>query len=461
MSSSARTIFQPAARGPRSMKKNHTKLLRIKSTLKELVKIYGLAFFIACLIIVGAYQFVAPAPPKTLTIATAGADGAYFAFAQQYRKLFARQNIDLQIIETSGSVENLKLLAEKKVEVAFLQGGIGTEQEYPGLRGLASLYLEPLWIFVKKDLEVGNMHDLVGKRVAIGPEGSGTRHVVMQMLHDNNLSGSGKLTILPLSGKEGAKELLAHNIDALFVVTRAGTPLLRELLLDPRVQLVNLVRAEAYTRLHTYLSHIVLPEGVLDMERNIPARDIHLVAPAATLVANDVLHPALTDLLMQVTAAVHKDTTILTAGQEFPSPEKVDLPLNKEAERFYRNGPPFLQRYLPFWAASLVDRLKVMLLPLVALILPLTKVLPPTYRWRMRSRIYRWYDELHELDRQARETAGKSGIASAIAGLDAIENDVRQVAVPLSYSDELYNLRLHIEMLRNQLSRQAEIDPGA
>ncbi len=442
------------------MKKNQTRQIRINRTVKELVKIYGVGFFIACLITVIAYQFVAPAPPKTLTIATASADGAYFAFAQQYRHFLARQNIDLQILETAGSQENLKLLADKKVEVAFLQGGVGNEKNYPELRGLASIYLEPLWIFVNKGLKVANIADLIGKRIAIGPEGSGTRHMVMQLLRDNNVSGSEKITILPLGGKDGAKELLAHNIDALFVVTRADSPLIRELVLDPRVELVNLVRAESYARLHKYLSHIVLPEGVLDMEHNIPDRDIHLIAPAATLVANDLLHPALTDLFMQATVAVHKDTTILTTGKEFPSPEKVDFPLNKEAERFYRNGPPFLQRYLPFWAASLIDRLKLMLLPMAALILPLTKVLPPTYRWRMRSRIYRWYDELHELDLQAREDVGIGDITSVIAGLDAIEDEVRQVEVPLAYSDELYNLRLHIELLRNQLSRLAE-SPGS
>jgi len=405
-----------------------------------------------------AYQFVGPAPPSTITIATASADGAYFAFAEQYRKFFAAENIDLQILQTSGSTENLKLLKEKKVEVAFLQGGVGTGDENPELEGLASLYLEPLWIFVRKDLDVTSIQDLVGKRIAIGPEGSGTREIAMQLFADNNLNvlKNNTLSIFPLGGNEGAEALLSEKIDALFLVTGAGAPVVRQLCLDSRVAMVNLVRAESYTRLHSYLSHLVLPAGVLDMEHNIPARDLNLIAPAATLVTNGTLHPALTDLLMQIATTVHKKSTILTSEKNFPSSENLDFPLSKEAERFYRNGPPFLQRYLPFWAASLIDRLKVMLLPLVALILPLTKVLPPTYRWRMRSRIYRWYEELLELDLYARQNQGVEVITAAISTLDAMEHDVRQVEVPLSYAEELYNLRLHIELLRNQLGRLLE-----
>ncbi len=438
------------------MQVSQVQLIRKGKTLKELVKIYGFGFCVACLIMVGAYQFVEPAPPKTFTIATAGADGSYFAFAERYRQLLAKEKIDLQILETSGSVENLRLLDEQKVDVAFLQGGVGSAGEFPQMQGLASLYLEPLWIFARKGLGVSAIRDLVGRRVGIGPEGSGTRQIALQMFTDNNLLGPGQVELLPLGGTEGAAQLAQGTIDALFLVTKAGTPLLQKLLLDSRLELVSLRRAESYTRLHRYLSHIVLPEGVLDLEHNLPARDIHLIAPAATLVTNGQLHPALTDLLMQVITRVHRDAALLTTTRKYPSPDNLDFPLNEEAERFYRNGPPFLQRYLPFWAASLIDRLKVMILPLIALILPLTKVLPPTYRWRMRSRIYRWYEELHELDLYARENAGIETVTEVIATLDAMEQEVRQVEVPLSFAEELYHLRLHIELLRNQLGRLLE-----
>lgn len=435
------------------MENNQNQQVRKDKTMKDLIKIYGLGFCLAGLIMVVAYQFVAPAPPKIITIATASKTGGYYSFAKQYREFFAKEKIELKIIETSGSVENLRLLADHRVEVAFLQGGIATQQQYPDLEGLASLYLEPLWIFVRREGQISRLPDLAGKRVAIGPEGSGTRQIAMQLFNDNKLAEGGALQISPLGGMKGAKALLTGDIDALFMVTRVTSELVQQLALNPELELVNLERAEAYARLHHHLSHIVLPEGVLDMAANIPGQDVHLIAPAATLVTNGDLHPALTDLLMQGITSVHKKGTILTSGKTFPAAEKLDFPLSKEAERFYRFGPPFLQRYLPFWAASLIDRLKVMALPLIALILPLSKLLPPTYRWRMRSRIYRWYDELHQLDQHTAEDSEPRVIQEAIGSLDHMEYEVRQVEVPLSYSEELYNLRLHIEMLRNRFLR--------
>lgn len=302
-------------------------------------------------------------------------------------------------------------------------------------------------------MNITKIPELAGKKVAIGKEGSGTRKIALQLFADNNMVETKAPVTLPTGGKEGAEQLLQGQIDALFLVTRATSDLVTRLLTDPRTQLVSLTRAESYTRLHKYLSHIVLPEGVLDMERNIPKSDIHLIAPAATLVANKTLHPALADLLMQITAKVHAGGSLLSNDKEFPSPDYLDFPLNKEAKRYYKTGPPFLQRYLPFWAASMIDRLKVMLLPLVALIIPLVKVLPPTYRWRVRSRIYRWYDELHELDLSTREHQNQEVVENALQILDTMEQEVRLIEVPLSYAGELFNLRMHMDLLRKRIEK--------
>ncbi len=435
------------------MKKKRTIPVKRHRTAREMVKIYGSGFFVALVILILAYQFVEPAPPHKITIATAGEDGAYYNFAQQYRSYFFKENIDLQVLKTSGSVENLQLLADHSVEVAFVQGGVGTKEDYPKLRGLASVYLEPLWICVRKGNKISTLSDLAGMKIAVGAEGSGTRQVSMQLLRDNGLLAGDGVETVPLNGGEGVTELLRGDIDALFVVGTERSSFTKKLLRDPRISLVSLQRAESYSRLHHYLAHVVLPEGVLDMKNNIPAQPVHLLSPAATLVMNDTLHPALIDLLMQVVTKVHRKNSILGKGKHFPSPENLDFPLSKEARRFYKNGTPFLQRYLPFWAASLIDRLKVMLLPLIALILPLMKVLPPTYRWRMRSRIYRWYEELHELDIYARENASPEVISEATTILDDMEHEVRLVEVPLSFAEELYNLRVHIDLLRKQLRR--------
>ncbi|MCP3892238.1 MAG: C4-dicarboxylate ABC transporter substrate-binding protein, partial [Desulfobulbaceae bacterium] len=183
----------------------------------------------------------------------------------------------------------------------------------------------------------------------------------------------------------------------------------------------------------------------------IPSEDLHFIAPSATLAIHQDLHPALIDILMQISTEVHQSNSLFSENNTFPSPDNLDLPLSKEAERFYKNGPSFLQRYLPFWAATLIDRLKVMLLPLIALIIPLAKILPPTYRWRIRSRIYRWYDELHTLDLNARSEGSSKIIKISLEKLTIIELEVQQIEVPLSYAEELYNLRQHLDLLKRQL----------
>ncbi len=412
----------------------------------------------AIIILVVAYQFVEPAPPYKLTIASASSEGAYYKFAKNYQKYLAKEKINLTVLITSGSVENLELLKTGKADVAFIQGGIASRMNMPALKGLASLYLEPLLIFTRKDAGITDIREILGKRIAIGAEGSGTRAIALQILADNELN-EGNVELHSFGGKEAAAQLRKGNIDGLFIVTQIGTPVVQGLFRDDEIEPMSLDRAESYTRLHNYLSHVVLPEGVVDMAKNIPPGDLHFVAPAATLVVHEDVHPALIDQLMQISTKIFRGGSLFGANSQFPSPDNLDFPLSKEADRYYRNGPSFLQRYLPFWAATLVDRLKVMLLPLVALILPLLKILPPTYRWRMRSRIYRWYDQLHQLDIDARRENSREVISQCLDDLDGIENEVWQVEVPLSYSQELYTLRQHIDLLRRQLRElQTSVD---
>ncbi|HEY5701461.1 MAG TPA: C4-dicarboxylate ABC transporter substrate-binding protein, partial [Gammaproteobacteria bacterium] len=164
-------------------------------------------------------------------------------------------------------------------------------------------------------------------------------------------------------------------------------------------------------------------------------------------------HPALVDLLLQAAAEVHGEGGLFEHRNQFPSPEYVEFPLSPEAKRFYKSGPPFLQRYLPFWAATLVDRMLVMLLPLLALAIPLVRIMPPVFRWRIRSRIYRWYRELLEMDPALCEAADIDELKKYLARLDRLEAEVSRVEVPLSYADQLYHLRLHMELVREKLDQ--------
>jgi hypothetical protein len=230
----------------------------------------------------------------------------------------------------------------------------------------------------------------------------------------------------------------------------AESALIRELLSHPQVVLADFVRAPAYTRRYRFLSALELPEGAYDLAANVPSRTVRLLAPAANLVSNADLHPAVVSLVLQAASEVHREGGYFGDWGEFPSARLLAFPLSDEADHFYKHGPPLLQRFLPFWAASLVDRLKVMLLPLLVLLFPLIKVMPPIYTWRMRARVYRWYEELEKAEQRLADGGGD--ITMLLDELDRIETEVRQIKVPLSFTDQLYHLREHIDMVRREVA---------
>ncbi len=425
------------------------------------VWIYGLSVLVILAGFFVAYQFVEPAPPSRITIATASRSGAYYAFSQKYRKILARNGIELVIRNTAGSIENLKLLRDEKsgVDIALMQSGTGAGRDTSGLVSLGSLYYEPIWVFVRGDSAPRRMAELRGKRIAVGVPGSGNRAVAMQLLSDNGM-GEPPDRILPLGGKEAGSKLAAGKLDAVFLVGSLGTPLIQNLLKTDGVHVMHFERASAYTQVHSYLSRLLLPEGVIDLEKNIPPRDTTLLASTANLVARKDFHPALIDLLLQVTAEVHAGGGLFEKRGEFPSPSHLDFPLSKEARRYFEFGPPLLQRYFPFWAATLVDRLKVMLLPLLTLLIPLFKIVPPAYNWQIRSKIYRPYKELNELGARIEDGLPAASLAECKAELERIERKVGEIHVPLSYSEELYNLRLHIELLATKVRSAQDKQAG-
>ncbi len=425
---------------------------RLDHGARERWRIFAPAIAVTLLGFVVAYLFVEPAPPSRITIATGREEGAYFGFAQRYAEILARDGITLEVRATSGSLANLDLLADPDsgVDLAFVQGGTGDPAAAPELRSLGSLYYEPLWVFTRLQPPPWRLSALAGRRIAIGEQGSGTRAVALQLLTDNGLTG-GAAGLVLLGGNRAAESLLAGDLDAAFVVASVEAPVVAGLLEAGAVRPMSLARAEAYARRYRFLSHVVLPEGVIDLARNIPDRDVALLAPTANLVAREDLHPALAVLLLEAATAVHGAGGLFERPGQFPAPHNLDFPLSTAAQRYFELGPPFLQRYLPFWAANLVDRLKIMLLPLVTLLFPLFKIVPPTYRWRVRSRVYRWYRELQAID----ERIAKAGPAADLPGLARelarIEDEVSQLHVPLAYADTLYQLRLHIAFLRGKL----------
>ena len=416
-----------------------------RNPVKHQLKVFGPAALMVVVAFVVAFQFIKPAPPDHVVMATGGVEGAYHAFATRYAAILAREGITLELRPSAGSVENLELLRKGEVALAMVQGGVDDGSSSP-LLSLGSLYYEPLWLFYRKEIPLARLADLVGRRLAVGPEGSGTRALVSRLLRDNGIDQSGWVAE---GGQSAVDALLNGTVDAAFFVTSAESDLVGLLLRHPDIALADFARADAYTRRYRFLNGLELPEGVVDLAANIPHRTVHLLAPTANLVSAPDLHPALIDLLLQAASEVHRDGGWFEGQDEFPMPGLLAFPLSKEAARYYKHGPPFLQRYLPFWAASLVDRLKVMLLPLLMLLLPLLKVMPPIYTWRMRARVYRWYDELEQAEQ--RLAAGERDVAWVHMELDRIESEVQQVNVPLSFTDQLYHLRQHIDLVRREL----------
>jgi TRAP transporter TAXI family solute receptor len=430
-----------------------------KGTRWELARVYGIAALAAAVALVLTYQFVDPAPPKRIRMATGHPDGAYNAFGEEYRSVLARHGIELELRNTSGSIENLSLLepGEPGVEAAFVQGGTGGFARSGSLVSLASLYFEPVWVVFREGLAISRLTDLAGRRVAVGPQGSGTRTIALELLSDNGV-GPSDLELSDLTGAEAVSAIQQGALDLLFVVGSAKSTNVRRAVLADGVELLSLARSKAYTRRHRFLSEVVVPEGVIDLERNVPGEDVTLVSPTATLVVREDVHPALMELLLEAATEIHGHGGLLEAPGEFPSPHFVDLPLSKTAKRYFESGPPFLRRTLPFWAATLIDRLLVMLLPLLAFVVPLFRFMPIVYRWRARSRIYRWYKELRPLEDRVRLGLAPEDVGEVLAHLERMESAVKQVSVPWSYMDELYQLRLHIDLVRGEVKRA--VSPG-
>ena len=413
------------------------------------IKIYAPAVLLVLVGFIVAFQFIKPAPPRSVVIASGAKGGAYHQYAEFYAKRLAKEGIHLKVLETAGSVENIQLLRQGKADIALVQGGIEDHGTRPVLESLGSLYYEPLWLFHAPRITLARLGDLSGLRVGIGKQGSGTRALVGRLLRDNGLSADA-VGMSSIGGEQAVQGLLDGTLDAAFFVSSPHSDLIQRLLRDPRVQLTSFDRADAYARRYRFLTGVDLPEGLVDLQHNIPPQRVKLLAPAANLVVNADIHPAITDLLLQAASQAHSEGGWFEAPDQFPSDQLLAYPLADEARRYYQYGPPFLQRYLPFWAASLIDRLKVMLLPLVLMLLPLMKIMPPIYQWRMSSRVYRWYKELARVDLQL--SGHPPGDRDKLAAeLDRIESEVRHVNVPLSFAHQLYHLRQHIDLLRQRL----------
>ncbi|HVP80694.1 MAG TPA: TAXI family TRAP transporter solute-binding subunit [Thermodesulfobacteriota bacterium] len=347
-----------------------------------------------------------PLPPRILIMVTGPEGGAYYEFGKRYRELFAREGVDLQLLPTAGSLENLSQLRDSrsKAEVGFLQGGITSEKESPDLESLGTVSYEPLWFFCRslflgKMKGLHRMNSLRGRKISIGPEGSGTRALALVLLERNGIDRR-FAELLPLTPQVAGEKLLRNEIDAALMVASWDSPVVQRLLSDKDIDLVTFPRADAYVALYPYLSKVTVPEGVGDLAKNRPPTNVVLFAPKANLVVRKGLHPAIQYLLLDAAQQIHSGPGIFQKSGQFPAAESVDIPLSENAIPFYKSGRPFLQRNLPFWFAVLIERLLIVLIPLLAVIYPLFRFMPALYTWEIRRRINRLYGELRFIEKE-------------------------------------------------------------
>ncbi len=427
--------------------------------MKEYLRVFGLGFIVILAGFLITFQFVKPSPPTAISMATGSSSGAYVAYAKRYKALLAEQGIELTIVHTEGSIENIQRLQSGDVDIAFVQSGTG--QAYKNvahnnhqLVSLASVYYEPLWLFMSSSVvgESVKTADLLGKKVAVGAQGSGTRALAEVVLQNNGITAD-NTNFVAFSSDQAAQLLLEGELDYMFLVSSVESPLVQQLLMEASVTPFDFERAKAYTKRYRFLSETQLPQGVVNFQQNIPQTDIHLLSAAATIVATDNMHPALATLLMQIFEQVHKEGGILEEPSQFPSEHYLDFPIDNDAKRYFDYGPPLLQRYLPFWVAVLVNQLKVFLIPLVALLIPMMRILPILYRWRIRSRIYRWYEELRDIELHIKHDVSDEARARLLDQLEKMHHRLMAESIPLSYHDELYHLRVHMELVRDNLQQ--------
>ncbi len=398
----------------------------------------------------GITHYVQPAPPKIVVMSTGPLDGAYHAFALRYKAHLAQYGVTLELKPSAGAVENVERLKTRKdgVSLALVQGGIANAENAPGLVTLGSMFYEPSWLFYRsaRSLDLGNQ--LRGKRIAIGPPGSGTRAVGLHVLSEIGLAKP-PTVLSNLGGLAAAKALEAGEVDAVFYIAAADAPGVQRLLAAPGVRLLNTKRAETFVRRNPFLHKLTLPEGAADLARNIPPADITLLAVTANLVAVEDIHPVIVDLMLEAARKVHGGAGLFQRVGEFPAPRDLDLPLSSDAERFYKGSPSLLRRYLPFWMVVWINRFLVIGIPLIIIAIPIVRNIPAVYRWRMRHSIYRWYSELRFTENAV--LRGEGDPAAQLAHLDRIEQRLDRLWVPVAYAADFYNLRYHIQMVRDRL----------
>jgi hypothetical protein len=441
----------------------------LNSTWQRITELYGRSFIWSLIVIAVSgllicalvFGFINAAAPTSLTIASGPPGSSFERNAKKYQAILAKEGVKLTIVASNGSTDNLHKLADPKtkVDVAFVQGGETEGVDTSRLMSLGSVAYQPLFVFYRGE---GRhlLSEFKGQRIAVGQEGSGTHSLALALLKENDIDAT-SATFTHESAEEAVQALLNGEVDAMFVMgDTASVKLMKKLVESPGINIFNFTQADGYARRVKFLNKLVLPEGALDLGKNIPVNDLYLVAPTVELIARDSLHPALSDLLLEAAREVHGSAGLFRKSGEFPRAIENEIRISPDATRYYTSGKSFLYSTFPFWLASLINRLLAVLVPLFLLLIPTMKVAPIVYRWRFHSRIYPWYKVLLDIEREAfAEDLTDEKRQQLLGKLDTIENSVNRIKIPPSFGDLLYGLKGHIGFVRDRLSVSKAVQP--
>lgn len=413
-------------------------------------KLFTLYLPIALLIFMAFFitsRFIQPAPERKIVIAAGSVEGEYYQTALKYKKLLEQDKVKVTVLETTGSLENAQLIQDKKADIGFVQSGILTQEASLHIESLASVYYEPIWIFYKNQgFSIDYVVQLISKKISVGGENTGTSFLANTILKDNGIDAS-NTTLLNFSTQESKQKLLKGEIDAMIMVISPNSKTVQELLENPDINVLSIKRAKAYSMKYSYLENLTLYEGTMDLYKNLPYEDIRLLATTANLVVRKDFPAELIRLFVKKAKVIHSQKTLFAKHDQFPNLNNLDTSINEEAYKYFKNGDSWLESIFPYWVASNIDRLKIMLIPLLTLLFPLFKGIVPLYTWTMRSKIYKWYEELNSIDKQI-PTLSKDELQEKLTYLESLQIEIsHHTKVPLSFMGEYYNLLLHLQML--------------
>ncbi|MFM1759089.1 MAG: hypothetical protein RLY75_359 [Pseudomonadota bacterium] len=415
-----------------------------------------IAFLILVAMLFATLWVLVPPPPRSIELATGFPTGLYQQFGEKLQSELAKEGISLKLRTTGGTSDNLELLkdANSGVDFAMVQGGVADLSKYPDFISIAGVFYEPVWVWYRESSfpnesgRLGLLSQLKGKRVSIGNEGSGTLSLASQLLAASGLSLS-DIRAEKLKPLDALEKFKKGELDAVFLVSAAEAPLVKNFYETPGIRLMSFEQAEAYVHLFPFLSKVTVPRGVVSIAYDLPRQDIQVLAATATLVGKSDVSPALVTLLLGATYDILKTYSYLQKPGEFPSGTGLDFPLHVDAEIYLKDGPSFLHRHLPFWTAVWIGRFAKIVIPLLVILIPLFTYIPAAKNLLLRLKLSQVYEELKVIERNASNPDLKE---KNLKDLESIERRVGNIKVSMLDAKELYDLKGHVGEVRGRLN---------